>query len=710
MKRRRALLALCLGFIFAMSLYPLLPRAAAQAKPEKFALLVGINAYQYVPKLEGCAQDVADLQGALKSKFEFSDNHILALTDKQATHDAIIATFKTHLIENARRNPNAIVIFAYSGHGSQVEDTNGDEPDGLDETLVTVDSRDPEGKNFDIIDDELDDLFEQLSRYTANITFILDSCHSGSATRGESTLDKKLVAREVSQDRRPQPKPQTAARPRSEASPRDEQSVDVLSRNERYVTLSGCESSERSFEEVNGERHNGAFTFHLVDALRRAGPTTTYREIMEEVARAVSLANPHQHPQIEGALDKVVFAGSATRETSFIAISQVEGRNLTIKAGAAQGVKAGALIAVYAPDARELVGETKKLTNATITKVDAFTSTAEMPDAVSVPEKSRVVLVAPNFNASRLRVALNDPRTSRLVTGLASTIQKSELLETVASSNKPDEPSAWDVTVMRGKFGAAFRDKPYKRSCNAATTPTDAGLPADTADVYYLAARDGQPLFGFFVLANDPAGAEKIAEALDKLAKQRSLRALSNEASTLKDKLKLTVWRVIGERDASGKFKITKEEPVTADQLDYGFEQCERFRLEIKNASDAPLHVALFDIATDGSIDLMYPPRGAREKLNPQASVKTDLFRTIGPAGYETFKIIATTEYVDYSLLRQAAVTRDGLGDSPLGALMSMAMGRTRGVKVNQNKTRLDQWATAQINFAISNQAKREAR
>ena len=87
----------------------------------------------------------------------------------------IVEAFKTHLVANAARHKGAIVVFHYSGHGSHAPDANGDEGDGEDETLVPVDSRDEEGKNFDVLDDELNVLFAELTAHTQNVTFILDS-------------------------------------------------------------------------------------------------------------------------------------------------------------------------------------------------------------------------------------------------------------------------------------------------------------------------------------------------------------------------------------------------------------------------------------------------------------------------------------------------------------------------------------------------------
>src|SRR5947209_2282177 len=65
-----------------------------------------------------------------------------------------------------------------------MKDVTGKQISRLDETIVPYDSRDPEGKVFDISGAELHALLVQLAAKTNNVTFILDSCHSGTLVRG----------------------------------------------------------------------------------------------------------------------------------------------------------------------------------------------------------------------------------------------------------------------------------------------------------------------------------------------------------------------------------------------------------------------------------------------------------------------------------------------------------------------------------------------
>jgi hypothetical protein len=73
-------------------------------------------------------------------------------------------------------SPNLTEIwFHYSGHGSQVRDTNGDETDGLDEIIVPTDFK---TAGF-ITDDDIFSILQTVS-IKCRVVLLFDSCHSGS--------------------------------------------------------------------------------------------------------------------------------------------------------------------------------------------------------------------------------------------------------------------------------------------------------------------------------------------------------------------------------------------------------------------------------------------------------------------------------------------------------------------------------------------------
>jgi len=670
--------------------------ATASAPPEAqmtFVLQVGIDAYQYVNTLDGCVQDVQDMKQVLIQKFNLAPQNILTLTNRQATHKGIIDAFRTHLIANAKRHPNAVVIFQYSGHGSQVDDTNGDESDGLDETIVSVDSRDPQNKNFDITDDELGDLFAELSQYTSNITFILDSCHSGSASRGTNKV------RRVAKDTRPQPSQPSLSATRSGTRTRDAETTDILPWNERYVTISGSSSDELSNEmSTSSGTHrkvNGALSFYLIRALQQAKPDTTYRELMADVSNAVSLQYPSQHPQVEGDIRRLVFAGVAKREDPFIRVSARRGSLLTLEAGAAQGIKVGSPIAIYSPDAHTLSGDQKKLATGKIQKVSDFTSMALLLEPATIPKYSKAVLIAPNYGTAKLRVAL-DPNAfgnTPFVSEFRDWVKESLSLELIPlSADALGSSREWDVAVLRDQFGSIFKDI----ETVAPSASSDSTLPSAQIPVYYLAGRDGRALFGFFVKPDDKNGPQKIGTALEQLAKLRALKSLVNRTSTLKRGFRLTPIRVMGTRSESG-FKIERQDLLSADQLTYPSRVGDYFKFQIENLTSKDMYVTLFDLSTNGTIEILFPPAGAAELLRAGDKITPrELFEVTGPSGYETFKIIATTEKTDFSFLKQMAVMK---GRSPLESLMDLVLS-PRGTTVVKVAGQ-DDWTTGQIDFVI---------
>jgi hypothetical protein len=122
--------------------------------------------------LLACEFDAKDMS-ALAKKQGMTPRTILT---KKATADAV-----TSAIADAADTLKGgdLFLLSYSGHGGQVPDTNGDEPDDLDETWVLYDRQ--------LVDDELYDLWSRFKE-GVRILVLSDSCHSGSAIRDEPKM------------------------------------------------------------------------------------------------------------------------------------------------------------------------------------------------------------------------------------------------------------------------------------------------------------------------------------------------------------------------------------------------------------------------------------------------------------------------------------------------------------------------------------------
>src|SRR5205085_944566 len=96
------------------------------------------------------------------------------------TSQATVENFKTAFAEAAAALDAGDTLFiTYSGHGGQVPDTNGDEPDGMDETWCLFDR--------ELVDDELYGMFGTLAA-GVRVVVLSDSCHSGSVTRDAMSI------------------------------------------------------------------------------------------------------------------------------------------------------------------------------------------------------------------------------------------------------------------------------------------------------------------------------------------------------------------------------------------------------------------------------------------------------------------------------------------------------------------------------------------
>ncbi|MBE9114338.1 caspase family protein [Lusitaniella coriacea LEGE 07157] len=162
-------------------------KVLAQNVPRKLALLVGIDKYPNSSRftaLDGCVYDTKLQKALLMGRFGFQEEDIVILTDAQATREEILKTFKSHLIEQAQ--PGDVVVFHFSGHGSRVFDPNPISNDGRNSTFVPYNDRALTSQSVvdDITGHTLFLLRYILGQKTQNITFVLDSCHSGGGTRG----------------------------------------------------------------------------------------------------------------------------------------------------------------------------------------------------------------------------------------------------------------------------------------------------------------------------------------------------------------------------------------------------------------------------------------------------------------------------------------------------------------------------------------------
>lgn len=136
------------------------------------SLHIGLNSFNPVTygrsgTLMGCENDAHAMEVVARGR-GFLPKILLTAA---ATTDAVLSTVASWSQE---LKPGDFALITYSGHGGQVEDVFGDEPDKLDETWCLYDSQ--------LIDDEIAHALAGLQA-GVRVVVMSDSCHSGSVTR-----------------------------------------------------------------------------------------------------------------------------------------------------------------------------------------------------------------------------------------------------------------------------------------------------------------------------------------------------------------------------------------------------------------------------------------------------------------------------------------------------------------------------------------------
>jgi len=308
-----------------------------------YALLVGVNSYlnDSIRNLKGCKNDVRLMQQTLQERFSVDESHIKTLISREATKDNLVEQFQTHL---GQAGAGDTALFYFSGHGSQ--EPAGEyfweiDPDRQLETLVCHDSR--AGNVTDLANKELRYLISQVSNKGAEVLLIIDSCHSGHASR--SVEEDDSATRQTAG--------QTTARALEDFIFFDDASqqgwINDLANipQGKHILLSACRDIELSKEKRINHQLNGIFTHSLCTLLNRLPNSLSYHNILMRVRAATHKLNTQQTPQIESVLNantEQLFLGKSIQPIQMI--SSFKNGQWELDAGLIHGINAGDEVAL----------------------------------------------------------------------------------------------------------------------------------------------------------------------------------------------------------------------------------------------------------------------------------------------------------------------------------------------------------------------------
>jgi len=240
------------------------------ADTNKKACLIGINYTNTENELQGCVNDVMNLKKMLETKYKYKPTDITTVINEEATRNRILQEFAS-LLKNANAGDN--LFFSYSGHGTYTIDKSGEEIDGKDELLVSVD-------NYAIFDDELKQILDAYLKPNVKLFALFDNCHSG------TILDLPYQYFKTSTP--------SSAEPIVHPKCRETKG--------EVICLSGCRDDQVSMDAYISNEYTGAMTRTFIDVLTKYSTTSTsniqWDVFIEELRSMLQTRRFEQVPQL----------------------------------------------------------------------------------------------------------------------------------------------------------------------------------------------------------------------------------------------------------------------------------------------------------------------------------------------------------------------------------------------------------------------------
>jgi hypothetical protein len=235
---------------------------------KKIAILAAINNYPGSSNdLQGCLNDQKRVSGKLP------DFEKRFLKDSQVT----VENFETEILKAAAETvPGDNVVIMYSGHGTCIPDTNGDEIDGKEECLYLY--------NGVLTGDRFGWLLDHF-KLGVKVRVFLDSCFSESATRALNMMPNKDKGK---------------FRVYKKFKTRKNIPHIKLLKPINWVVYSGCSEHQTSADAFLGGEFNGAFSYYLWECLDRS---YTDKQWFAELRKSLPSPEYDQIPTLEGPED-----------------------------------------------------------------------------------------------------------------------------------------------------------------------------------------------------------------------------------------------------------------------------------------------------------------------------------------------------------------------------------------------------------------------
>lgn len=582
--------------------------------------------------LDGAVNDATAMKDLAIAKYSFKQENITTLFNTEASRARIIAELEK-LVANAKKGD--VVFIYYAGHGSQVKNSLSTEADKKDETIVPADAW-KKGVG-DIRDKELARYFNQLLDKGVLLTVIMDSCHSGSGSRGDNFLFEPPKSRYI------------------EEADYDAKDATVPQRPEERGALIVAAAQDFEFAKEHRDENNvshGAFTSALLRATQQLSVDASANDLYVSLSAIMKYYGKTQEPSLAGNTERrngTLFGLSrGTLKNRFmVPTSRLEAKGIEMQGGFAFGIAEGMILA----NGRDTLQVTEmRGANRSLAKVVAGTKEKILPGTMF-----EVVNWASNKSAP-LKIYLPKAVSSQQLQEFVNTYKtvkaakKINWVTNIAKAN-PDKiytyvDGSWFVNDKKSgrKSMDAFTPSSFQSSLGSASTAFVSMPPA--AELYGELNKQFAS-YNNISIVNDPKESQysligainndnKLEYALVKtqVTVQDSTESLpastdfieegnaAATAGTLSEYAfriaKIRDWIMLEGPKGTNKFPFklsfqgyTSEKPVTGDQVNVGDTLSIYFEEDKKEggwrSNYAKRYIYVFSIDSKGNTNLLFP-------------------------------------------------------------------------------------------------------
>ena len=249
----------------------------------KRAFMVGISHYDtaltgYQWNNINGVEDINLLSPILKKQ----GFYLTTLLDEQATYQNINNQLSTFTNQTKKGD---IVYLHFSAHGQPVEDINGDEEDGWDESIIPIDAYKNykkgvyEGKKH-LLDDQLNTYIKKLRTKIGTTGFlyvVIDACHAGTSSRANDETVRGTKVGFTYNNKVFKPSTQKKSHYKVEATPK----------MSHVMYLEACRPDQVNMEiKVDGKRY-GPLSYNIAQALQAKALSTNGNDFLNQVKASI---------------------------------------------------------------------------------------------------------------------------------------------------------------------------------------------------------------------------------------------------------------------------------------------------------------------------------------------------------------------------------------------------------------------------------------